>query len=75
MGKVDEIKELIGWLKVWLGITVAGEFGLIGWFVANYKHEEIYWLVLDIIAILVLAIAIFLINRGAIIKIKELEKL
>jgi hypothetical protein len=75
MGKIDQLKEIIGWLKVWLGICIAGEFGLIGWFISNYKKAETFWLILDVIAIIIFSIAIIMINKMGLSKIKELEEL
>lgn len=73
MGKLDEIKEEIGWLKVWLGIAVAAGFALIGWFVANHKTAEKVWLVLDIVGIIATMLLVFWTNKRAISKIRELR--
>ena len=75
MSKKDELKEEIGWFKVWLSISVAASFGMIGWFVSNYKTAEPLWLWLDIIGLLLSIVIINTTNKKAIINIKELRDL
>ncbi len=75
MGKVDEIKEDIGWLKVWLGIAVAAAFGMLGWLVSHYKESELLLLMLDGLGVLILAGLITWINHRALQKIRSLRDL
>ena len=42
MGKIDEIKEEIGWLKVMFGIFTAVDISLLGWLVQNYDQAMYY---------------------------------
>jgi len=37
MAKIDEIKEELNYLKVWLGIIVLTTIGLISWLLNNYN--------------------------------------
>jgi uncharacterized membrane protein len=73
MGRIDEIKEEIGWLKVWLGIAVAAGFGMIGWFVSNYQHAQPIWLMLDMVGIIVTMLIVYWTNQRAIKRIRELR--
>ena len=36
MAKIDEIKEKLNYLKVWLGITIITTIGLISWLINNF---------------------------------------
>jgi len=71
----DELKEEIGWFKVWLGISVAAGFGMISWFVSNYKTAELLWLWLDVLGIVSSIVIIFITNKKAIKNIKALRDL
>lgn len=73
MGKLDEIKEEIGWLKVWLGIGVAAGFGMAGWFVANYESAPLVWLIADAIGLMVAMAMVFWANRKAVRNIRLLR--
>ena len=75
MGKIDELKEEIGWFKVWLGISVVAGFGMIGWFVSNYKTAESLWLWLDIAGIVTSIILIYITNKKALNNIRQLRDL
>ena len=77
MSKIEKIKETIGWLKVVFGILSAIDVSLIGWLASNYDivgidTTKIY--VGSIIAVLI-AFVIIYVNKKAIKKIDELEKL
>ena len=75
MGKIDEIKEEIGWLKVWLGILVVTMFGMIGWGISHIGKVSNLLLILDAISIVMIAIIVAIINFSAIKKIKSLKDL
>ena len=77
MSKNENIKESLGWLKVIFAILSAIDVSLIGWIANNYdkintNNAKIY--VASIIAILI-AFVIIYINKIAIKKLDELEKL
>ena len=75
MGKLDKEKEEIGWIKFWIGVSVASIMGLISWFVNHYADANNIILIMDLLATVVLAIFIVVLNRTALRKIKELEAL
>ena len=75
MGKIDEIKEEINWLGRIFSILIVTAFALMGWFVLNYQIAVFFVLLVCFFPILFLSIAIYIINRYAIKKIRELKGL
>jgi Na+/alanine symporter len=75
MSKMDEIKEEIGWLKVWLGILVVTMFGMIGWGISHIGKVSSLLLILDGVAIVIIAMIVAIINFTAIKKIRSLKDL
>ncbi len=37
MAKIDEIKEEINYLKLWLGIVIVTTISMLGWLINNYE--------------------------------------
>ena len=77
MSRIERIKESLGWLKVVFGILSAIDVSLVGWIANNYdkidiNENKIYLASLIAVAI---AFAIIMINKKAIKKLDELEKL
>jgi len=75
MAKIDEIKEELNYLKVWLGIIVLTTIGLISWLINNYEISSQIKIVGDIIAIIVLTVSIILIDKDIKKKIRSLKDL
>lgn len=75
MAKIDEIKEELNYLKVWLGIIVITTISLISWLINNYETSTFFKLVSDITAIIVLTISIILVDKKIKNKIKSLKDL
>ena len=75
MGKIDKIKEQIGWLKVAFGIAVATAVTLIGWLASNYESVQIYLSIASFVVILAVLVLIIIINKIAFKKMDELEEL
>ena len=75
MEKIDEIKEELNYLKVWLGIIVITTIGLIGWLMNNYETSSNLKIWSDIIAIIVLTVSIIMIDKNIKKKIKSLKDL
>jgi hypothetical protein len=75
MADIDEVKEDIGYMKVWLGIIVVTNISLMGWLLSNYETSSMIKIISDIIAIIVLLISIVKIDRNIKIKIKSLKDL
>ncbi len=75
MGKIDEIKEELNYLKVWLGIIVLTSIGLIGWLLNHYEISSSFKIVSAVVAIIILTIAIIIIDKNIKKKIKSLKDL
>ena len=75
MGKVDKIKEQIGWLKVIFGILSAIAISLVGFLATNYQKVEPIISILAMSFVLLLSFAIIIVNKKAFDKIDELEDL
>jgi len=75
LAKIDEVKEEINYLKVWLSLLVITLFGMIGWGISNIGKVSNLILILDIIGIIVLSFVIVIINFSIIKKIKSLRDL
>ena len=75
MAKIDEVKEEINYLKVWISILVITMFGMIGWGVSNIGKVNDIILILDVIGIITLSLAVIMINFAIIKKIKSLKDL
>ena len=75
MAEIDEIKEELNYLKVWLGIIVITTIGLVGWLINNYEIASKLKVVADILAIVILTISIIVIDRNIKNKIKSLKDL
>ena len=75
MAEIDEIKEELNYLKVWLGIIVITTIGLISWLINNYEVASNLKVIADIIAIIGLTISIIIIDKNIKNKIKSLKDL
>jgi hypothetical protein len=73
VSKADRLKEEIGWLKVAFGIAVALDASLVAWLAQNYARASPIIVGAGLIAVLVIAALIVLINRRAYKRIEELE--
>ena len=73
MSKADRLKEEIGWLKITFGIAVALDASLVAWLAQNYATASSIIVGAGLIAVLVIAALIVLINRRAYKRIEELE--
>ena len=75
MGKIDEVKEEIGWLKVMFGIFTAVDISLLGWFAQNYEEMHLFNALLSVVSIFVISVGIIVINKSAYKKIRQLKDL
>lgn len=75
MSKLDELKEEVNWLGRWLTAFIVTMFALVGWLALNYKTAEELPLYAASIGVTFFAITIYLINRGAIKKIRQMRDL
>jgi len=75
MAKIDEIKEELNYLKVWLGIIIVTTIGLISWLINNYKTSSNFKIIADIIAVIILTVSIIFMDKNIKKKIKSLRDL
>lgn len=75
MGKIDEVKEFINYLKVLLALSLATEIGLLGWIANNYTKVDDFLLIGSIGIVLFLLIVIAFINKKIIKDIRSLKDL
>lgn len=75
MAKIDEIKEELNYLKVWLSIMVITNIGLASWLINNYETSATLKTVGSMIAIIVLTLVIVFIDKAIKKKIKSLRDL
>lgn len=75
MSELDELKETIGRLKLWLGILVVTDISLFSWAVANYGNVKNLLIILTVNAIMVLTFLIFFLDRKIRVTIERLREL
>ncbi len=75
MSTIDEIKEHIAYLKVWLGAFLITLISLVGWLVSNYETAKRFLVALDMIAILCFVVVISLIHKNIQRLIRDLRDL
>jgi len=75
MALIDEIKEELNYLKLWLGIIVVTNISLISWLIGNYEKSVNFKILADIFAIITLTFTVIFINKKIKQKIKSLREL
>jgi len=75
MAKIDEIKEELNYLKVWLGIIVITTIGLISWLLNNYNISSDIKVISGLSAVIILTLSIIIIDKKIKNKIKALRDL
>jgi len=75
MAKIDEIKEELNYLKVWLGIIVITTIGLISWLLNNYDISSDIKVISGLLAVIILTLTIIIIDKKIKNKIKTLRDL
>ncbi len=63
MSELDKLKEAINQMRLWLGICVVTNIGLIGWFVSNLDRAKTFLLITAMAFIVGLAGAILALNK------------
>jgi len=75
MAKIDQVKEKINYLKVWLGIFVVTLIGLVGWLASNFEQMNVIKLILSFVALFVIVVFVHILNKWIMQKINSLEEL
>ncbi len=75
MGKIDKIKESIGYLKVVFSIMIAIDVSLIAWLYQNFEKLQFTDGVMIFVAGVLLTFGIIVLNKKILSKIDDLEEL
>jgi len=75
MARIDEIKELIGFLKLLFATFVAVDVSLIAWFTKSYQSNENIINIGALALIIIFAIAIVIDVKAILKKIRYLKDL
>ena len=75
MSKLDTIKEQIGWLKIVFGTLVAADLSVLAWLAQNFETVIWYKSLVALILVMSLGYLIYIVNKNAYRKMKQLEKL
>ena len=63
MAKIDEIKEELNYLKVWLSIIVVTNIGLASWLINNYETSTMFKTVGGMVSVVVLTLTVVFIDK------------
>lgn len=74
MSTIDKIKEHISYMKVWLGIFVVTNIGLVGWLAEHY-NDNLPKTIAAFTAIIIIATLVLVVHKKISRKIEELEEL
>ena len=75
MGKIDKLKESIGYLKVIFSILIAIDVSLIAWIFKNSETAGDVKIIISSIIVVFVTIALILTNKTILNKIDDLEEL
>ena len=75
MGKIDKLKESIGYLKVIFSILIAIDVSLIAWIFKNSETAGDARIIISSLIVVFVTIALILTNKTILNKIDDLEEL
>ena len=75
VAKIDKIKELIGYLKVVLGILIAIDVSIVGWLFKNEEHLSNLKIALSSFAVIIVTLGAIIVNKKILKEIDKLEEL
>lgn len=75
MAKIDETKEIIGFLKILFAMTLATAIALIGWTARYYNSIDNKLFIMSILAFVFLQFWFIILLKKIKIKLDELKKL
>ena len=75
MAKIDKIKELIGYLKVVLGILIAIDVSIVGWLFKNEENLSNLKIALSSFAVIIVTLGAIIVNKKILYEIDKLEEL
>jgi hypothetical protein len=63
MPKLDRLKEEVAYFKLWLGIVVVTDIGLVGWLIVSADEADRLRTVLAVLGIVVLSFGVVVLHR------------
>ena len=73
--KIDKLKELIGWLKITYGLSLATDISLVAWIFNNYSSVSIVELLISLFVTVMVTAIVFISNKKASLKMNQMEDL
>lgn len=75
MPKLDRLKEEVAYFKLWLGIVVVTDIGLVGWLIATADESDRLRTVLAVLSIVVLSFGAVVLHRQIDQRVERIGKL
>ena len=75
MGKIDERREIIGFLKILFAIILATSIAIIGWIAQHYNIADIKLIITSFLALMFLQIGFILLIKKIRKELKQVRKL
>jgi len=75
MSEIDRLKEQLVYLRLWLGIIVVAEIGLVGWVASAVETASTRLLLLATVTVVLLGCGIYLLHRHIQRRIDEIGRL
>jgi hypothetical protein len=75
MPKLDRLKEEVAYFKLWLGVAVVTDIGLMGWLLANADTPDHLRLVLAELGVVVLSFGVVILHRQIDQRVARIGKL
>lgn len=75
MPELDRLKEEVAYFKLWLGIVVVTDIGLVGWLIATADEADRLRTVLAVLGIVVLSFGAVVLHRQIDQRVERIGKL
>jgi hypothetical protein len=75
MPRLDRLREEVAYFKLWLGVAVVTDIGLMGWLLANADSAEHLRIVLAELDVVVLTFGVVILHRQIDQRIARIGKL
>jgi len=75
MPKLERLKEEVAYFKLWLGVAVVTDIGLMGWLLANADSADRLRLVLAELGVVVLTFGVVILHRQIDQRVARIGKL
>jgi len=75
MPKLDRLREEVAYFKLWLGVVVVTDIGLVGWLLTTADETDRLRTVLALLAIVVLSFGVVALHREIAGRLERIGKL